>query len=356
MPRLAAALVTPLTGPLARYGRATAAALRLWAGRAATLPAPWTGVALAVHDSHPDAAAAMRAVMTAGPEPEVVFGPYGSSPAVAAAGATGRVVWNHGGATSALARPAFTHVVNVPAPASSYFEGALEAVRAADGGARTVTVLHASTGFGRDVGGGARRVAGRLGFDVRVVEFAPGGAASAADGLGGGDVVLVAGAFEDEEAAGPVLLEQRWRAAAFVGAGVSEVLAGLGGRLEGLLGPAQWAAAAAPTPDEGPEAGWFVDAYREAAGDDPPYPAASAFAAGILAARCLRDAGSAEDLAVLDAARRLHCTTLYGRFRLDPRTGLQAGHRVVTVQWQQGVRRGVWPPDRAERPLAYPLA
>ena len=27
------------------------------------------------------------------------------------------------------------------------------------------------------------------------------------------------------------------------------------------------------------------------------------------------------------------------------------GHEVLTVQWQQGVRRVVWPPDKAERPL-----
>jgi branched-chain amino acid transport system substrate-binding protein len=46
---------------------------------------------------------------------------------------------------------------------------------------------------------------------------------------------------------------------------------------------------------------------------------------------------------------------LLGAFRLDPATGRQVGHRVLTVQWQDGVRRVVWPPERAEAALRYPL-
>jgi branched-chain amino acid transport system substrate-binding protein len=50
----------------------------------------------------------------------------------------------------------------------------------------------------------------------------------------------------------------------------------------------------------------------------------------------------------------LACTTLYGAFRLDPLSGLQSGHHILTVQWQQGIRRVVWPPEQAERPLLLP--
>ncbi len=53
--------------------------------------------------------------------------------------------------------------------------------------------------------------------------------------------------------------------------------------------------------------------------------------------------------------RRLACRTLYGDFRLDPVTGLQVGHRVVTVQWQEGRRGASWPPDVAEAAFRYPL-
>jgi hypothetical protein len=130
MPVLRAVLVTPLSGQLARFGTAGAAALRLWATGTPGLCAPWTAVDVEVMDAHPAAGAAMRAA--AARRPDLLFGPYGSGPAVAALAATGRTVWNHGGATGRLRRPAFGHAVNVPAPAADYFAGALRVIRAAD--------------------------------------------------------------------------------------------------------------------------------------------------------------------------------------------------------------------------------
>jgi len=354
MASLRVALVTPLSGPLARFGRAGATALEVWARQGARLPGRWRGVMLEVHDAHPDPAQATRASTAS--RPDVVFGPYGSGPAVAAAAATDRLVWNHGGATSELVRARFPRVVNVPSPASAYFRGTLQAIRAADPEARTVALLHGETGFARDVAGGARAVASALAFEVRAVGFTPGQATEAAARLPDAEVLLVVGAFDDEIAAARVLLGHGWRAAAFVAAGVEEVLAPLGAGRDGLLGPAQWVAAAAPEPDEGPDAAWFVDAFRRATGEEPEYPAVQAFAAGVLSARCLRDAGTTGDAAQLAAAERLSCQTLYGGFRLDPVTGLQVGHEVLTVQWQGGSRRVVWPLELAELPLSYPLS
>ena len=85
-------LVTSLSGPLARFGRSGAVALGLWAERA--------GVALEVIDAYPSAAGTIAAAESA--RPDVVFGPYGSGPAVTAAAASIGVVWNHGGATARL--------------------------------------------------------------------------------------------------------------------------------------------------------------------------------------------------------------------------------------------------------------
>jgi branched-chain amino acid transport system substrate-binding protein len=58
----------------------------------------------------------------------------------------------------------------------------------------------------------------------------------------------------------------------------------------------------------------------------------------------------------LAAACDVEVTTMFARFRLDPRTRRQVGHEVLTVQWQDGVRRVIWPPERAQAPLRYPLA
>jgi len=173
---------------------------------------------------------------------------------------------------------------------------------------------------------------------------------------GHADMLLVVGSFADEVAVAERTLPGHWRAAGFVAAGVEEVLHQLGPRREGLLGPAQWLADTALRPDEGPVAAEFVGAYRGRMGHDPPYPAAQAFAAGVIADRCLRDAGCADDSALATAARALDCITLFGRFRLEPGTGRQIGHTVLTIQWQDGHRRVVWPPVRANAKLRYPLA
>lgn len=349
MSRLHVTLVTPLTGPLALYGQASAHGLGIWARHAANLPLPWTGVDLDIRDTGQNTAAAVQTALST--QPDILFGPYGSSAMLRAARESPRVIWNHGGATSELRRDAFPQVINVLSPASTYFANVLQAVRAFDPKAVTVSLLHSNSGFGRDVAAGAASTGAALHFEIHTVPFEPSHAISALSRVPPGDVLLVVGNFADECAVAPSLLAQSFRFAAFVGAGVEEVLAPLGNLREGLLGPVQWMATAAPEPDEGPRADWFVQKYREEIGIDPPYPAVQAFAAGLLCARCLRECGSCDDEALLAAAYQLVCTTLYGTFQLDPSSGLQSGHQILVVQWQQGMRCVVWPKEQAESAL-----
>jgi branched-chain amino acid transport system substrate-binding protein len=196
------------------------------------------------------------------------------------------------------------------APAETYYAGVLRAVHAAQPECRRVSLLHSSTGFGHEVAVGAAVSSRELGLDLSTVSYARGQVAAAAETLPAGDILLVVGIFEDELAAARILLDRPWRAAAFVGAGVEEVLAPLGLKREGLLGPAQWVARVAQAPEEGPDAQWFVSAFRHAVNTDPAYPAAAAFAAGVLAARCVREADSANDVGVLSAAAGLVVRTL----------------------------------------------
>ena len=336
--RPSAVLVTPLSGPLARYGRSGATALQLWAAQAR--------VDLAIADAHPSAAAAVTSV-AARQRIDVLFGPYGAGLTVAAARAAPTVLWNHGGASAHLARQAFPHVVNVPAPAATYLAAVIRALDAAELAGAEAVLLHSRTGFGREVAGGALRAAGEIGLAVTPIPFDTGdgdGAARSVQGRGA-DVLLVAGSFDDELAIAARLLRRSWRAAAFVAAGVDEVLAPVAEHLTGVYGPCQWLPDAAPEPEDGPDSGWFANAYLRAAGSPPPYPAAAAFAAGVLWQRCTRDAGDTVPEAVQAAAVRLTTTTLFGSFRLDPVTGLQEGHRVGVVQWRRGRRQIITPPS-----------
>lgn len=337
-------MVTPLTGPLAMFGRVAGEAVRLWADEIAEPES----VALRLYDTHPDPVSAVRRAEAS--RPDVLFGPYGRGPALAVARATSRLVWNGGGATARLAAPEFENVVNIPSPAASYFEGGLAAIRDADADASSVVVVHTGKGFSGEVAGGGVAAAKKLGMTCAEVLFRPGHAAESLSRAPGGDVLAMVGAFADE-------LEmvrdgqRRWRAVLSVAAGVDEVLADLGDRREGLLGPAQWTPGAAPRPDLGPDARWFTSAYYRRFGASPPYPAVQALTAAVIWHECVRLAGTLDERVIMAQARRLDVRTLYGAFRLDPVTGLQVGHRLVTVQWQDGSRRVVWPPHRAEASL-----
>lgn len=345
---LRAVLVTPLSGPLARFGAAGADALELWAREFE----PDGPVELSVHDAHPDTAEAMRVALAT--RPHLVFGPYGSGPVRAAARSTGRLVWNHGGASLAASWEESPNVVNVLSPADTYLEGAMETVRDASSSTTTVVIAHVDTGFGRAVAGGAEARAVELGFSVARRSFPPGRATDDVDDLGPAEVLCVAAGFADELALARALLGRSWRAAIFVGAGEEGVLDDLGAERDGLVGPTQWLASAAPDPEVGPTAELFTERFRARTGRDPSYPAAQAFAAGVLAGHAIRTGGSTDDDALRDVVTELDVTTLFGRFRVDPVSGRQVGHRVLTVQWQDGDRRVVWPSDRADADLRLP--
>ncbi|MDT5092255.1 MAG: branched-chain amino acid transport system substrate-binding protein, partial [Mycobacterium sp.] len=291
-----AVLVTPLSGPLARFGKAGASALALWADR--------SGVSLEVIDAYPSAASAIRAAEASGPD--VVFGPYGAGPALAAAAASKGVMWNHGGATARLARPAYPRVVNGESPAYGYLAAVLETLVAEGlGEGSEVVIMHVDTGFGREVAEGAAEAARRLGLLRRSVTFRPGRAREVLVQVPAGDVLLSAGSFDDDVVIAQWGSEYRWRAVGLVAAGVGELRHAIGDLVERLYGPCQWFDDGTDDPVDGPNSVWFSQCYRDANGIEPPYPAAAAFAAGVVWQRCVKEAGTVESLPVLAASQRL---------------------------------------------------
>src|SRR6516164_131958 len=324
-----AVLVTPLSGPLARFGKAGASALALWADR--------SGVSLEVIDAYPSSVSAIQAAEAR--RPDVVFGPYGAGPALAAVAASKGVIWNHGGATNRLARPAYPRVVNVESPAYHYLAAVLETLAAEGlGEGSEVVIMHVDTGFGREVAEGATMAARRLGLLRRSVTFRPGRAGDVLAQVPAGDVLLSAGSFDDDVAIAQWDSERRWRAVGLVAAGVDELRHAIGDRVEGLYGPCQWFDDGTVDPAVGPNSEWFSRCYWDANGAEPPYPAAAAFAAGVLWQRCAKLAGTVESLPVMAASQRLDTTTLFGRFRVDPLTGVQTGHQIRVVQWRDEER------------------
>ena len=60
--------------------------------------------------------------------------------------------------------------------------------------------------------------------------------------------------------------------------------------------------------------------------------------------------------AVRQASNDVSFTGFYGDFAIDPATGWQTGHKMATLQWQDGKPVCVYPDKVAKAPLRYPMA
>lgn len=323
MAALRAGAALPLTGRYGPLARQAAHGLTQWATQ--------SGVALDIVDCGERPEDAAGASQDLAGRTDVLFGPYGSGAmravATALAGSEA-VIWNHGGA--AVERTG-ARIVDVLGAATTYWTGLPAVIERS----ATVAIVHAETGFGRQVADGAvmalaaagRRPAIVLPFDER----SAGQAASAARDAGA-DVVVGCGRFEDDVALVRAL-SGSGLAVGVVAAGVSDALTALGNAVVGTFGPAQW----------------FPDGRALPAGLGPgdDYPAVQAYAAGTLAERAIAAAGTTEPAAVWRAAVAMRTHTVLGPFAVDE-DGRQLAHLPVLTRWTAGPsgpwRECIWRP------------
>jgi ABC-type branched-subunit amino acid transport system substrate-binding protein len=205
---------------------------------------------------------------------------------------------------------------------------------------------------------GASQQAERCGFDVLPAFFYPDDPShlvGLAQTLVEADptVIVAVGRYDDDVALIRALgkLSCPARALAAVAAPMRAFWLDLQRLANACIGPSQWEPGAADVPDVGPASTLFVERFRQRFGRVPDYPAAQAYAAGLILQRCVGLAGSCADADLRASAETLHCRTLYGDFRLDPLSGVQIGHETVLVQWQAGDKKVVWPAQVAEAGL-----
>ncbi|MEV0353009.1 ABC transporter substrate-binding protein [Nonomuraea sp. NPDC050680] len=321
-----------LSGEYARFGRQAGLALDIWRST--------TGAAdLLVEDdgSDPERLAALLPRVSA--ECDLLLGPYSTllmRSAGAIAKALDRLVWNHGGSGDDVETAHPGHVVSVPTPASRYAEPFVRHL-AARADPRPLHILSGKGRFGRQVADGAERLARALG--VHPVRHRP-STPEAWDLCSFEEDwdLFCAGSFEEdvETVNRARSLPTTPRTVCAVAAGVREFGQAADDPL-GVYGVGQWFPGGGGQVELSSIAeADLLTAYRERTGSLPDYPAVQAVAAAAIATYCARQAGSTAREALWSAATTLETTTLFGAFKVDPRTGAQTGHQTALTRWGTG--------------------
>jgi branched-chain amino acid transport system substrate-binding protein len=103
-----------------------------------------------------------------------------------------------------------------------------------------------------------------------------------------------------------------------------------------------------------PGAREFVESYRnEFPGADSSYHAAAGYGGCEVLAEAIRRVGSLDRGKLREAILAIDRNTVFGRFKVD-RDGRQVGHRMLTIQWQDGKKVIVWPEELAPDKPRFP--
>jgi branched-chain amino acid transport system substrate-binding protein len=281
---------------------------------------------------------------------DLVFGPYASSitaeaAAVAeqyrypllAAGASADSLWEKG--------RRFTF--GVYTPANAYAVGFLEML--IRHGITDIAVAAADDTFSSSIAAGTRTWARRFGFAIKEIRTFPKGTRDLvplATSLraSGARAVIVCGHFNEALDMRRAMIRIEWRPSAYF-ASVGPVLPAygdtLGPRADGTFSSSQWEMR---TADKFPGGERFVNDFTATYRMPPSYHAASAYAAGQILCKAVRQVGMIDREKIRDVLQNLDTMTIIGRYGVD-RTGLQIRHFPLIIQWQEGEKEVVWPKE-----------
>jgi branched-chain amino acid transport system substrate-binding protein len=296
---------------------------------------------------------------------DVLIGPYSSGlthAAAAVAEAHAKLLWNHGGSSDAIMRQGYRWLVNIPTPASRYFAGIFTCLAGhVARGDRVAIIQRQPSPFAAEVAAGTRHQAEHAGLCPLAAMYYP---ESLVDTpalvqrlvVAQPSIIVAVGRYTDDVALVRALAHQRVDVdvLAAVATPMQAFQRDLQQAAVGCIGPSQWEAESLVVPDVGPTSATFMARYRQRFGAPPDYPAAQAYAAGVVLERCVEAAGTLREEDLQQAARQLVCRTFYGRFQVDAESGEQIGHEVTLIQWQAGEKRRIWPPETAQAALMYP--
>ncbi|HET7009955.1 MAG TPA: amino acid ABC transporter substrate-binding protein [Anaerolineales bacterium] len=313
---------------------------------------------------------------------DFLISPYSSGLADASAVIAeqyGKIMVTTGAASDATYKKGYTLVYQAYTPASRYLTGAVDNLAALDPAVKKIAFVHENDKFSTDVVTAAKAYAESLGYeivyfegyDTGTTDFGPfinNIVAAAPEAIMGG------GHFQDGTTFARQLSEKGVSAKyiALLVAPPEPTFAELGDAALGIVGPSQWEPLAAFTEETAAAAGLeyfgisgadFTQAYTDAYGEEPSYHAAGGYAAGLILQWALEAAGSTDVEALKAALDSMDVLTFYGHVKFDTTAdahGLQVGHSMVYIQWQEAAdgtlaKQVIWPPEGATAEALYPI-
>lgn len=287
---------------------------------------------------------------------DLLLSPYSTPLTIAAAEITepeGHVIIACGASGSTIWERGYKNVYGMYALADRYCIGYLDLL--ARQGFETIVILHENNDFNTEVAKGAVEWAGRFGLRVRdVIAFDP-------DSV---ELITLMRRIIEIDADGVIVSSYPEKGYEFLqsldDSGYRpEALAmtiipihpdfytRAGTIAEGVFGFSQW-----EPMERIPFPGTidFIRNFRNFSGRSPSYHAGSAYAACQLLERAVRYTGSLDQERISDYISSLDTVTVIGRFKVD-HTGKQIGHNPILIQWQDGEKEIVYPPNmRTARP------
>ena len=311
-----------------------------------------------IHDDRSDSETAMALYEQLITEDGVdaVMGPYGSTLTEAVAPVTERhrqVQISPLAATTSIWEQGRRYLFMVLPPAELFLAGLME--MAAENGLRTVAIIQEDALFPRAAGRGAVDLAREKGMEVVLHETYPSGtgdfspllarvAASNAHVLG-----MAASSLGDFVTVVRQLKEHDIDVAMFGTSGaVAEFHEALGQDADFAYGLSAWEPG---LPNPGSDE--FVEAYRREFGMEPSFHAAGAYGSCQIFMEAIRRAGSLDPEALRSELLSLETRTVFGDFAVDER-GYQTANRGLFIQWQDGRKVVVWPPELATAQPRFP--
>jgi branched-chain amino acid transport system substrate-binding protein len=312
---------------------------------------------------------------------DFLISPYSSGLTAASAviaEQNGKIMITTGAASDDAYKQGYTLVFQAYTPASRYLTGAVDLLAKLDPSVKKVAFVYESTTFATSVVEAAQEYAEAEGYEIVLFE----GYDAETTDFGpfinkivdsGAEAILGGGHFQDGSTFARQIHEKSVDIKFFtlLVAPPEPDFADLGEAAVGVIGPSQWEPLAEFTPDSAKEAGleWFgklgsefVAGYEAAYDQEPSYHSMGGYAAGQILEKAIIDADSLDPEAIKAAMDGMDVLTGYGRIKFDTSEeahGLQIGHSMVYIQWQEDdagnlVKQVVWPLEGATADTLYP--